>query len=210
MRFLLLGFLTILGKISFSQTAVSLDKLNVLYFGVENPISIVATEAKDDNITVTIDGAGATITKYGSGKYGVRVNQLTDECKINIILKGKVIGSHSYRVRAIPNPEAFVGGRRGGSVLTAGEFRVQAGVGAGVINFPFELNFEVVSFLFSCSTENGSLIEIPVIGNKFNTAVTYAMQQHVKAGSIVIISDVRVKGPDDQIRESPSLLYYIK
>lgn len=210
MRFLFLGFLTILGKISFSQTAVSLDKLNILYIGVENPISIAATEAKDENITVTIDGAGATIAKYGSGKYGVRVNHSTDECKINIILKGKVIGSHSYRVRMIPNSEAFVGGRRSGSVLTADEFRFQAGVVAGVRNFPFELNFEVVSFLFSCSTENGSLIEIPVIGNKFNTAVTYAIQQHVKAGSIVIISDVRVKGPDDQIRESPSLFYYIK
>ncbi len=192
-----------------ANASIALDKMNVLYIGVDNPVTIAASGGGDDRIQTTISGGGGSLTRVGNGKYVARVNSITDDCKITVTVDGKVAGASQFRVRTIPEAQAYVGGKPSGDPFLAGAFKAQGGVGAGIKNFPFELSYDVVSFTFTCDTDD-DIISIPVQGASFSGAVRTAINQHVKADRMVTIDDIRVKGPDGRTTKAPSLVYYIK
>ncbi|MET0637295.1 MAG: gliding motility protein GldM [Chitinophagaceae bacterium] len=190
-----------------SNASIALDKMNVLYIGVDNPVTVAASGGGDDKTAVTINNG--TIVKTGAGKYVARVNSVNDNTVINVSVDGKTAGSSLFRVRTIPEAQAYVGGQPSGATIAAGAFKAQGGVGAGIKNFPFELNYEVVSFTFTCDTDD-DIVSVPATGASFQGAVRTAINQHVKADRMVTIDNIRVKGPDGRTTTSPSLVYYIK
>lgn len=191
-----------------ANASIALDKMNVLYVGVDNPISVAASGGGDDKVSFSIAGGNGTYTKTGPGKYNVRVGAVTDDCKITVSVDGRVAGISQFRVRTIPEAQAYVGGQPSGSQVSAGAFKAQAGVGAGIKNFPFELNYEVVSYTFTCDTDD-DIVSIPANGASFTGAVKNAINQHVKAGRMVTIEGIKVKGPDGRVTSAPALIYYI-
>jgi len=191
-----------------ANASVGLDKMNVLYIGVPNPVTVAATGGGDDRVKVSITGGGGSLVKKGPGKYDAFVSSVTDECKVNIDFDGKA-SSFNFRVRTIPEAQAFVGGQPSGANINAGSFRAQGGVGAGIKNFPFELEYDVVSFVFTCDTDD-DIVSIPNQGAAFSSQVRTAINQYVQAGRMVTIDDIRVKGPDGRTNKAPSLVYYIK
>src|SRR5688572_19848923 len=112
-----------------SATAISLTKMNVLYIGVDNPVSIAASGGAEQ-LNPSIVGGGGSLTKTGPGQYIARVNSVTDDCRIVVNVAGKVAGQQVFRVRTIPDPVATVGGFASGENIPAGSFRAQGGVGA--------------------------------------------------------------------------------
>jgi gliding motility-associated protein GldM len=186
--------------------SVALDKMNVLYIGVDNPITI-ASSVGLDKTTVAISGGGGSLSG-GNGKYIARVSSVSDDCTITVTADGKP-SSFKFRVRTIPEAQAYVGGQPSGASIAAGAFKAQGGVGAGIKNFPFELSYDVVSFTFTCDTDD-DIVSVPVQGAAFSGAVRNAINTHVKADRMVTIDDIRVKGPDGRTTKAPSLVYYIK
>ena len=145
----------------------------------------------------------------GGGKYNCRVSQITDKCIINVYVDNKLAGASEFRVQALPPAQAYVGGKQSGEQMTAGEFRSQAGVGAGIMNFPFKLEYTVVSYNFTCDTDD-DIVNITNQGAAFTQQVRNAINQHVKSGRMVTIEDIRVKGPDGRVNKAPALVYYIQ
>lgn len=192
-----------------ANASIALDKMNVLYIGVDNPITIAASGGGDDKIRAEIVGGGGQLIRQGAGKYIGRVGQITDNCMINVYVDNKLVGASQFRVQALPEAQAYVGGRQSGEQVTAGEFRSQAGVGAGIKNFPFDLKYNVVSFTFTCDTDD-DIVTIPVQGPAFQGPVRTAITQQVKAGRMVTIEEIKVKGPDGRITKAPALVYYIQ
>lgn len=190
-----------------ANASIALDKMNVLYIGVDNPITIAASGGGDDKVNATI--TQGSLTRVGAGKYIARVNAVNDNTMINVSVDGKLAGAANFRVRTIPEAQAYVGGKPSGANISAGEFRAQGGVGAGIKNFPFELEYNVVSYTFTCDTDD-DIVTIPAQGAAFSGAVRNAINQHVQAGRMVTIDDIRVKGPDGRTTPAPSLVYYIK
>lgn len=190
-----------------ANAAISLDKMNVLYIGVDNPVTIAASGGSEQ-IQPTISGGGGSLTKVGPGKYIARVNSVTDACRITVSVQGKVAGASDFRVRTIPDPVATVGGRASGDNVNAGEFRAQAGVGAYIKDFPFDLKYSVTGFMLSTDSDDGDIIEAPVSGNSWGAAQNVLRQ--VKAGKTVYIDNIYATGPDGRRRKLPSLVYYIK
>ena len=191
-----------------SNASIALDKMNVLYIGVDNPVTIAASGGGDDKVQASITGGSRTRT--GGGRYIARVNNVTDDCKISVMVDGKMAGQALFRVRTIPGAQAYVGGQPSGANMAAGAFKAQGGVGAGIKDFPFELSYDVVSFTFTCDTDEGDIVSVPVSGAAFQGAVRTAINTHVKPGKLVTIDNIRVKGPDGRTTSAPSLLYYIK
>jgi gliding motility-associated protein GldM len=190
-----------------ANASIALDKMNVLYIGVDNPVTIAASGGGDDKVQATI--SSGSLTRVGPGKYIARVSQVNDNTLISVSVDGKLVGSSQFRVRTIPEAQAYVGGQPSGANVAAGAFRAQGGVGAGIKNFPFELEYNVVSFTFTCDTDD-DIVSIPNQGAAFSGAVRNAINQHVQAGRMVTIDDIRVKGPDGRTMPAPSLVYYIK
>jgi gliding motility-associated protein GldM len=191
-----------------ANAAISLDKMNVLYIGVDNPVTIAASGGTEQ-IRAAIAGGGGSISGGAGGKYTVRVTTPTDDCVISVSLNGKAAGASRFRVRTIPDPVASVGNKPAGENFNAGAFKAQGGVAAGIKDFPFELQYRVTSFIFSTDTDDGDIAEERVQGNSFGGAAQNVMR-HVKPGKTVYIDDIRAVGPDGRNRKLPSLLYYIK
>jgi gliding motility-associated protein GldM len=184
--------------------------MNVLYIGVDNPVTIAASGGGDDKVQANISGGGGSLTKVGSGKYIARVSSQADNCTITVNVEGRLAGQQTFRVRNIPQAQCYVGGKPSGANVSAGEFRAQGGVGAGIKDFPFELSYDVTSFTFSVDTDDGDIVPVHVIGANFSPAVRNAMNAHLKAGKMVTIDDIMVRGPDGRTLPAASLIYYIK
>jgi gliding motility-associated protein GldM len=192
-----------------SNASIALDKMNVLYIGVDNPVTIAASGGGDDKVQASITGGGGSLVRQGGGRYIARVGSVTDDCMISVMVDGKLAGQQVFRVRTIPEAQAYIGGKPSGENFPAGAFKAQGGVGAGIKNFPFELNYDVISFTFTCDTDD-DIVSVPNQGAAFSAAVRNAMNQHIKQDRTVTIDDIRVKGPDGRTTKAPSLVYYIK
>src|SRR5215213_10322480 len=92
-----------------ANASIALDKMNVLYIGVDNPVTIAASGGAEQ-IQPSIAGGGGSLAKVGSGKYIARVSSITDACRITVNVSGKTAGAADFRVRTIPDPVATVGG----------------------------------------------------------------------------------------------------
>jgi gliding motility-associated protein GldM len=193
-----------------SNASIGLDKMNVLYIGVDNPVTIAASGGGDDKVQASITGGGGSLTRVGSGKYIARVSTVADNCTISVNVEGKIAGQQVFRVRTVPQAQAYVGGQPSGANVTAGAFKAQGGVGAGIKDFPFELSYDVQSFTFTCDTDDGDIVTVPNNGATFSPAVRSAMNTQVKANKMVTIDNIKVKGPDGRVSPAPSLIYYIK
>lgn len=195
-------------KVGQANASIALDKMNVLYIGVDNPVTIAASGAGDDRINATISN-GNLIPAGGSGKYIARVNSVTDDCKITVTVDGKVAGVSQFRVRTIPRPIAIVGSYESGANVPAGAFKAQAGVGAGIKDFPFELQYKVSRFSISADTDDGYIEDAPCTGNTWSPEAKRLLN-NLKAGKTVMIDDIYATGPDGRSQKLPSLVYYIK
>lgn len=192
-----------------ANASIALDKMNVLYIGVANPVSVAASGGGDDKVGLSISGGGGRIDKTGAGKYNVFVNSITDNCTITVSVEGKVAGASQFRVRTIPDPVATVGSYASGDNVPAGAFKAQGGVGAYVKDFPFDLRYTVTSFTLSADTDDGDIVEANCTGNTWS-AQAQGIMRSIKAGKLVTIDNIRAQGPDGRNRKLPSLVYYIK
>jgi gliding motility-associated protein GldM len=192
-----------------SATAISLTKMNVLYIGVDNPVSIAASGGAEQ-LQPSIVGGGGSLTKVGPGQYIARVSTQTDDCKIVVNVAGKTAGQQVFRVRSIPDPVATVGGFVSGDNVPAGAFKAQAGVGAFIKDFPFELKYSVASFTMTGDGEGfDDITEATVTGNAWNTQAQNIVKR-ARPGSFITIENIRATGPDGRTRKLPALLYNIK
>jgi len=189
-----------------SNASIALDKMNVLYIGVDNPVSVAASGGAE-RLNVGIAGGGGSIRGSG-GHYIARVNSVTDDCRITVSVEGKVAGAQVFRVRTIPDPVATVGGYASGDRVPKGAFAAQTGVGAYIKDFPFELKYSVTSFTLVADTDDGDIIEIPCTGNTWSPQAK-AQISRLKANSLVTIENIKAIGPDGRTRKLPALLYNI-
>ncbi|MBL7725216.1 MAG: hypothetical protein JNK27_13785 [Chitinophagaceae bacterium] len=192
------------------NVAIAPVKMNVFYIGVDNPVSIAASGGHDSKVTVTISGGGGVITKTGNGLYNVRVTEITNECIVTVFINGKMAGSSSFRVRYLPDVFATIGGHISGDSMPADEFKRQAGVGLSIKDFPFDIQYEIISFTFTFDDDQGNIRQFNCQGSTFSNFAKQSINQFIKAGQTVAIDNIRVKGPDGKEWKTPSLVYYIK
>jgi gliding motility-associated protein GldM len=192
-----------------ANASIALDKMNVLYVGVANPVSVAASGGGDDKISVSISGAGGRLEKTGPGKYNAWVASITDDCVITVSVDGKPAGASKFRTRTIPKPIAIVGSYESGASPSAAAFRAQAGVGAGIKDFPFELQYKVTRFIVSADNDEGYIDEAPCQGNLWSAEAQRILGK-LKNGRTVTIDDIYATGPDGRSQKLPSLVYYIK
>ena len=187
-----------------SAAVANLD-LNVMYSGYENRFSVSVPGYGDDKISV--ECAGATIKRNGTdwiinpkaGKSAdIVVYAMSDGKKVQM-------GSHKFRVKPLPTPEAYIsfGGQESASekmqkkILASGAASVVASYGPTA---DLKAKFTVESF--SIRFPNGQ--EERCNGGKFS-AQALKLLNSVRPGNIVTIRHVVAKGPDGKTRELRSL-----
>lgn len=183
--------------------SMQLDKMNVFYIGVPNPITVSAAGYSLEDVSVSIPGATVT-PGAAKGQYNVMVTKGgVVDAAINAKTETgiKQVGGMKVRVKYIPDPVIELGGKIGGS-MSASLFRAQLGVIAELKNFDFDARFKVENFQFSLQPKRGEYLgPYTVNGASFSGSsdVVKAMQR-AKAGDRVYIESVKARGPDGRPR----------
>lgn len=184
--------------------AVSADKMNVFYMGVENPVTISAPMPK---FTASAPG----LTKKGEGW----VMKPTKQGKVAITVTGidndgsKVpLGKSEFRVKRIPDPKSSLGGKSGSESIKKAAFKAASTVQAKMEGFDFDIKVAVKSFTFS-TTKAGVIQDTKVNGNKLN-AKCKSMIGAAKRNARFYIQDIKVRMPDGSTRKlAPIILKVI-
>lgn len=183
--------------------SIQLDKMNVFYIGVDNPITVSAAGYSLEDVSVSISGADV---KAGpaKGQFVVRANK-PGKVNADILAKDaagtKKVGSMEVRVKFIPDPVAKVGGKIGGS-MQSNIFKVQAGIIAALDNFDFDARFRVTTFQFSMLPKRGELIGPFTVNSALfsaNKQVEEAISRS-KPGDRIYFEEIRGVGPDGRSR----------
>ncbi len=183
-----------------STTSISADKMNVLYIGLANPISISAAGVPAESVNASI--SVGNIRKQGAGNYVVTVAN-PGRAIINVVAnvdgKTKSLGSKEFRVKMIPDPVLKVGVNKSG-VMKAADFKVQGGLRADLENFEFEgVKYDVVSYRVGIEARGKDYVEGDANSAYFPSNVVPAVRS-LRAGDQVYFDNVKVKGPDGIVR----------
>ncbi|MFI5132899.1 MAG: gliding motility protein GldM [Chitinophagales bacterium] len=190
-----------------SNAAVQLDKMNVLFIGVDNPVTISGSGSAEQ-LRVSATGGGISLSGRG-GHYTARVNNQTDDCVISVTTPDGKTTPVRFRVRDIPDPTPRVGSNESGD-MAANIFMSQAGVNAVVKNFFYETQFNVTSFRM---TGDGAGFEEGV-EEANNTGAAWNEAKKIirkcRPGSYITIEEIRAVGPDNRTRKLSPLIFNLK
>jgi gliding motility-associated protein GldM len=188
-----------------NDASIGADKMNVIYRGLKNPLSISFAGVPDNKVTVSASG-GAKIKKTSNGKYSITpsTGKVTNISASAILADGdKVISTKEFRIKSIPNPNGKISGKSGSirlnknSVLTS---KVLADFG----DFVYDLKPSVYSFDLTISGQT----PITVSGsNRLNANAKNAVKKAPKRSTITIDNiKVRVQGVSARIPEASPII----
>ncbi|MGN5956335.1 gliding motility protein GldM [Sphingobacterium lactis] len=182
------------------SAVVSPDKMNVLYIGVNNPISVSAPGTPTNKIKVNM--SGGSISGSG-GKYNVRVSS-PGTARISVsaeVAPGKTqtLSTTEFRVKRIPDPIAQFAGKTGGSMATVA-IKAQNAIFAKLDNFDFDASFKVTKFTLIIAKPRADAIVLSTSGNQLNSSMRSAMNG-IGPGTRVIFDNIIAVGPDGSPRQ---------
>lgn len=183
--------------------SLQLDQMNVMYIGVDNPITLSASGYNIEDVSLSIPGASLVASSI-KGHY---IANVTKEGKVQWTISAKSrtgagsasIQSGEIRVKRIPDPTAKVANKITGLVPT-NVAKAQLGVVAVLDNFDFNARFVVTSFKFTYLPRIGDPVSTDVQGNKFTSGEIAQLIQRSRAGDKWIIDNIKAVGPDKTVR----------
>ncbi len=184
-----------------SGSSVFLEKMNVLYIGVDNPMTISAGSAGLERMQVAI--TNGAINSAGNGRF-IAKPTTPGLAKINVTVNGRTT-PFEMRVKRLPDPNAFVGESKGGTV-PINTFKAQGGLRAK-LESDFDAPFQVIGYTVAANV--GIYREVPNDGAVWGEAAKSLIKQ-AQPGSQVFFDKIRVKGPDGTIRELPGIFFNLK
>src|SRR5690606_33925734 len=179
---------------------VSPDKMNVLYIGVNNPVSVSAPGTPTDKIRVTMNGGSIS---GSAGKYNVKVTS-PGTAKITVsaeVSPGKVqtLSTTDFRVKRIPDPQAKFAGKTGGTMSTVA-LKAQNAVFAQLENFDFDAKFNITKFSMIIAKPRADAIVLSTNGNNLSAGMKSALNS-ITPGTRVIFDNIIAVGPDGSPRQ---------
>ncbi|OAD45244.1 type IX secretion system motor protein PorM/GldM [Polaribacter atrinae] len=167
------------------DAVVSADKMNVVYRGLSNPISVSLPGVSDNNLRVSATGGSLS---GGNGKYVLKPGG-GNTAVINVsatLSNGKSVNSKAtFRIKDIP---AAMGSVRGqyGTVRMPKSGLSNAPIAAGLPDFEFDLSIRVQSFKIKVPGE----LTIIVNGSSLNAAAKQKLAK-AKRGDQINIFDIK-------------------
>jgi gliding motility-associated protein GldM len=196
-------------SVSEPNFVVSPTKMNVFYFGIDNPVEVSVPGIPADKINPRIKG-GATIKKVRDG-YLVKPTKQSGTVNVEVYAeidgKQKSMGSMPFRIKTVPTPVAKIMGQTSGPIDGA-LLSKAPGVSAVLDDFVFDLSFRVTRFTVT-STVGGYTRELNQEGNKFSREQKELIQS-IKRGQNIIIEKIEAIGPDGRAKPLSPIVFKVK
>lgn len=173
------------------SVTVSADKMNVMYVGVDNPISVVAAGIPTKDMKVVAEGV--SLTPVSNGKF-VAKPQKTGKATITVSGGGLKPTVFEYRVKRIPDPVMVMSNHRGGQISVA-EFKAQQGIFPLLEGFDFDAKCDVQDFLV-VRVRKGDAAEAVNRGSRFGSEARRLID-NAQRGDVFYFDNIKVKCPGD-------------
>ncbi|WP_432411767.1 gliding motility protein GldM [Rasiella sp. SM2506] len=172
-----------------NSAVIAADKMNVVYRGVVNPMTISIPGIPDNKVSAS----GAGLSKASGSKYNMTpgTGREVTITASGTLPDGQKISTNSlFRIKDIPRPVGAIRGETGdgGTVRMQRQGLEISSVSAKLDDFDFDLNLQVTGFSFKVSGQP----TIVVSGTKLNGAAQAALRR-AKRGDVVQIIDINAK-----------------
>jgi gliding motility-associated protein GldM len=169
-----------------NSAVISADKMNVVYRGVDNPMTISIPGIPDNKVSASATG----LTKGTGSKYIMKPGQgrtVSINARGTLPDGAAVNTTTEFRIKDIPRPIGSIRGETGdgGCVRMQRQGLEIASVGAALEDFDFDLNLSVTGFSFKVSGQPTVVIS----GNKLNSQAKGTLNR-AKRGETVQIFDI--------------------
>ncbi|MBQ0120342.1 MAG: gliding motility protein GldM [Bacteroidales bacterium] len=189
---------------------VSATMMNVLYAGINNPISIAVPGVPENSISATM--TNGTLTKSGNG-WIAHPTKVGAECEITVSaeMDGQRtnVGSTKFRVRKLPDPMPFIAFKdangnpsryKGGRPFPKATLLSARGVDAAIDDDILNIDYKVLSFETVFFDSMGNAIPELSSGSNFSERQLAAIRR-LQHGKRFYISHVKAVGPDGITRD---------
>jgi len=193
-----------------NSATISADKMNSVYRGVENPMTVSFAGVPDSDVKPSAPGSFRSTGK--SGKYTWNVNNVSGTtAKINVTAKlsnGQSVNDvKEFNVRPIPAPVAELRGRISSSKGNKNDL-LNTEIKVAFPDFVFDVVPTVTSFELSVPGKSTIIVQ----GNRFNAQAQAAING-AKRGDIITVNRVKckLKGADGIIiKDSAPFLWEVQ
>ncbi|RKR04909.1 protein involved in gliding motility GldM [Flavobacterium sp. 90] len=170
-----------------NSATISADKMNVVYRGVVNPISVSFAGVADNKVVASAPGLSSA---GKAGKYNMSPGSGT-ETTISVtgtLPNGdQVTDKKTFRIKGIPGPTGTIRGEMG--IVKGPRSNLEiATIGANLLDFDFEVGLEVIGFNLKIAGQP----TVVVSGNKLNAQCKQVLSRAGK-GDQVTISEIKTK-----------------
>jgi gliding motility-associated protein GldM len=197
--------------VSTPSVTVSPTNMNVLYAGVDNPLSVSITGVPKEGLSASIS-TGTIQPDAKNNGWVCKVPATAKEAVISVSNKTKdglkLIGSQTFRVKKLPDPTPTISGRKDGfvskdNILSAGRI-----VPMMPVDFDFNYTFQVVSFRLTLDRGfNTYNFDSP------SAELTDEMADQIRRtnrGQVLLFENIVVNGPDNEKRNLPPFFITVK
>jgi len=186
--------------------AVAPTKMNVVYCGVDNPVSIAVSGYKPDELQVEIENGRISGEK---GEYIIRPIRPGVTLKVFVYAEEELVAEKEFRVKTVPNPIAKIGEYYGGMVnkedlLKAGKLSIN------LENFDFDMQWAVASFVMSATVPNSMVVREEISPEAKFSEMQIDLINSLIPNQKLIIEEIMAIGPDGTKRQIPSLVFTIQ
>ena len=186
-----------------NQATISADKMNVVYRGLDNPMSISFAGVADN----AVNASAAGLSKTGNGKYMMRPAG-SGEVVINVTAKlpdgSTVSDKKAFRIKSPPPP---IGHVRGEADVVRGPAQSLAGssVTAKSLDFDFDATWSVQSFVVKVPGQGS----VRVNGSTMNGSAQAAIKKATR-GDQVNITEIIATGPGGVKLKASPVVYEVQ
>lgn len=183
-----------------SSATISADKMNVVYIGLDNPISVTVEGITSDKVNAR--ATNGTLKKVGNGKY-----MLTPSPGKEVVITatgtmpdGKAITSKQvFRIKAIPRPRGTIRGDYDASGPTNNLEQVT--IGARMEDFEFDVNLRVTQFTIVFPGLGSEVVN----GTSLNESAK-SKARRLRPGDVVRIINIktRLEGAPNVVIKDPT------
>ena len=171
-----------------NSAVISADKMNVVYRGVENPMTISIPGIPDNKVRASAPG----LKKVRGSKYNM-VPGKGREIKISAsgtLPDGKKVSTVTkFRIKDIPAPQGTVRKQSGSVTIPKSSLEISS-IGAVLEDFDFDITLKTVSFKFKVPGQP----TISINGDRLDSRAKSALRR-AKAGQSVQVFDIKVVNP---------------
>ncbi len=168
-----------------NSAVISADKMNVVYRGVPNPMTISIPGIPDNLVRATATGLNRT---GGSGKYTMTPasgREVTIRVSGTLPNGQTVSSSQNFRIKDIPSPQGTIR-KESGHVVMPNSSLVNSTVGAALPDFDFDLKLSTTGFTVKVPGQGAVVVR----GSRMDAAAKKAIAR-AKRGDVVTIFDIK-------------------